>query len=446
MDTKASSNSMTRLAVAALLALAAAMGVGRFAATPLLPLMQQADGLTLAQGAWMATTNYAGYLTGAMMSFVAAPSAQRAVRWGLVIVLASTAAMALTGDVHLWYLLRFIAGVASALVLVGVSGMALSILGASEQSAPLTGVAFAGVGAGSLMAGVVALLAATAGWEARTAWLLLSAVVLLVIVVSWSSWSVPSSATSAATATATTATATATATATTAAATPAAAQIPRVGGQAPPAASPATPAATPSSLGLQAWILTFAYGVFGLGYIVPATFLPAMARELIDDPLVYGWIWPVFGLAAAASTVVTTYRFRTAPPQTVFVVSLVIMAAGVVLPVVQRSVPVLLLSALAVGGTFMVATMAGLWRARRLVIGAPFRLIAAMTAAFATGQLLGPALVALGAGQADPIRLPSLVAGALLLASASVVRYSSRVAPEAGCQPAGRSRRTDDVG
>ena len=410
MDTKASRNSMTRLAVAGLLALAAAMGVGRFAATPLLPLMQQADGLTLAQGAWMATANYAGYLAGAMMSFVAVPSAPRAARWGLVTVLAGTAAMALTTNVHLWYLLRFIAGVASALVLVGVSGMILSVLGASETSAPLTGVAFAGVGAGSFVAGVVALFAAIAGWEAWTAWLLLAAFVLLVIVVSWSSWSAPTTATPAA-----------------------------VAGQ-------ATAAAPASSLDRQAWILILAYGVFGLGYIVPATFLPAMARSLIDDPLVYGWMWPVFGLAAAASTVVTTYRFRAAPPQTVFVVSLAIMAVGVVLPVLQRSVAVLLLSALAVGGTFMVATMAGLGRARRLVIGAPFRLIAAMTAAFATGQLLGPALVALGAGQADPIRLPSLVAGALLLASAALVRHSSRIVPDPGWQSADRSRGRDNVG
>ena len=420
---------MTRLAVAGLLALAAAMGVGRFAATPLLPLMQQADGLTLAQGAWMATANYAGYLAGAMTSFVAVPSAPRAARWGLVTVLASTAAMALTTNVHLWYLLRFIAGVASALVLVGVSGMILSILGASEQSAPLTGVAFAGVGAGSFMAGLVALIAATAGWEARTAWLLLAAVVLLVIVVSWSSWSAPTTATPAAVAAAVM---TRPATATVEAVTPATGQ--------------ATPAAPASSLGRQAWILILAYGVFGLGYIVPATFLPAMARSLIDDPLVYGWMWPVFGLAAAASTVVTTYRFRAAPPQTVFVVSLAIMAVGVVLPVLQRSVAVLLLSALAVGGTFMVATMAGLGRARRLVIGAPFRLIAAMTAAFATGQLLGPALVALGAGQADPIRLPSLVAGALLLASAALVRHSSRIAPDPGRQSTGGSRGGDNVG
>src|SRR5207244_10026968 len=43
--------------------------------------------------------------------------------------------------------------------------------------------------------------------------------------------------------------------------------------------------------------LVACYGAFGFGYIIPATFLPVMAREVIDDPLVFGWAWPLFGLA-----------------------------------------------------------------------------------------------------------------------------------------------------
>src|SRR5262249_56809301 len=50
--------------------------------------------------------------------------------------------------------------------------------------------------------------------------------------------------------------------------------------------------------------LVLCYGAFGFGYIIPATFVPAMARELVKDPLVFGWSWPIFGLAAALSTIV----------------------------------------------------------------------------------------------------------------------------------------------
>ena len=43
-----------------MLGLAAAMGIGRFAFTPLMPLMQAHSGLSLAQGGWLAAANYAG--------------------------------------------------------------------------------------------------------------------------------------------------------------------------------------------------------------------------------------------------------------------------------------------------------------------------------------------------------------------------------------------------
>src|SRR3712207_9531764 len=51
-------------------------------------------------------------------------------------------------------------------------------------------------------------------------------------------------------------------------------------------------------------LLVLCYGTFGFGYIVPATFLPAMARQLVSDPLVFGLTWPLFGLAAALSVAI----------------------------------------------------------------------------------------------------------------------------------------------
>ena len=46
--------------------LAAAMGIGRFAYTPILPLMTAQAGLTAKAGATLATANYVGYLAGAL--------------------------------------------------------------------------------------------------------------------------------------------------------------------------------------------------------------------------------------------------------------------------------------------------------------------------------------------------------------------------------------------
>src|SRR5262249_23926240 len=130
--------------VVGLLGLAAAMGIGRFAFTPLLPLMQASDGLTLAHGSWLASANYLGYLLGALACAARAPRPEHAARWGLLGVALFTLAM---GGTHAlaWLLLwRFAAGVASALVLVGVSSWALGALAARGRSA-WSGWVFAGV-------------------------------------------------------------------------------------------------------------------------------------------------------------------------------------------------------------------------------------------------------------------------------------------------------------
>src|SRR5262252_195916 len=97
-----------------LLALASAMGIGRFALTPILPLMQQDAALTLTVGGWLATSNYLGYLLGALTCIAMQPRPLPAMRWGLAAVGLLTLSMGLTGSPPLWLASRFLAGVASA--------------------------------------------------------------------------------------------------------------------------------------------------------------------------------------------------------------------------------------------------------------------------------------------------------------------------------------------
>src|SRR5262249_40024060 len=78
--------------------------------------------------------------------------------------------------------------------------------------------------------------------------------------------------------------------------------------------------------------LVICYGAFGFGYILPATFIPALAHEVVDDPRIFGLAWPVFGIAAALSTVAIAWRFRHANRLRIWAFSHVVMAVGVVLP------------------------------------------------------------------------------------------------------------------
>ncbi len=148
-----------------------------------------------------------------------------------------------------------------------------------------------------------------------------------------------------------------------------------------------------------------------------------MARSQVSDPGVFGFTWPLFGIAAAVSVVVVALRCKAVSRRRVWGGGQAIMAVGAMLPLVGQGLWILAISALLVGGTFMVTTMAGLQMARELEPQNPAPLIARMTAAFAVGQIVGPALVrAIGEGPIlgfDGIAWTSAAAASLLAATAA---------------------------
>ncbi len=358
---------------AGLFGLVAAMGIGRFSFTPLLPLMQQDAGLTLNQGSWLATANYLGYLAGALASIALAPRPRLAIRFGLVSIAVFTLGMGLTGDFWLWLFQRFVGGAASAFVLVGVSNWALPALTRRER-AHWSGHVFSGVGVGIAFAGLVGLAAGVQHWGSQATWIVLGAISGVLTLVLWP-------------------------------------LLAHDGAQA------AGPALGRAPLGRRAWITVVCYGIFGYGYIIPATFLPAQARHYIDNPAVFGLVWPVFGAAAAASTVLIAQAAGRFAPRRIWVAGLWVLAAGVLAPVVALNLATLAIGALAVGGTFMIITMAGIQEARRIGGAQAQRLTATMTAAFAIGQIAGPVTVPLLAGAGGGLAWPSGLAALALLAS-----------------------------
>jgi MFS family permease len=163
---------------------------------------------------------------------------------------------------------------------------------------------------------------------------------------------------------------------------------------APPAAQGA-PVASGAGRDAACTGLVVSYGLMGFGYILPATFLPALARTVVDDPRLFGLAWPVFGATAAASTVLAGWLLRRAGRLRVWAASQLLMGVGVLLPSVCLNGATIALSALLVGGTFMVITLAGVQEMRaRAPAGAP-RMVARITAAFALGQIAGPVASAL---------------------------------------------------
>lgn len=359
------------------LCMATAMGIGRFAFTPLLPLMQEAQGLSLADGAWLATVNYFGYLVGAVLGFVWPPRPGASTRWGVTLVAVSTLAMAVSSGLAAWLVLRFVAGIASALVMIGIAGWALVQL-ATLGRGKLGGLVFGCVGLSiAIVGGVVYIVATTVG-DPRWAWAGLGLASTIVAATTWH-------------------------------------RLLRE-----PAVHAASLTGAPPLDG-ESWLLIVCYSVAGFGYIVPATFLPAVARALVNDPAVFGWIWPAFGIAAAITTIGVSTFLPKAAPRTVCSVGMLVMALGTVAPVVRMSVGALVVSSICVGGTFILVTLAGLQEARRIAHVSPTRAVAGMTAGFALGQLAGPLLARTGPSAVTAMQLPSIVATVALVVSASVL-------------------------
>jgi predicted MFS family arabinose efflux permease len=167
--------------------------------------------------------------------------------------------------------------------------------------------------------------------------------------------------------------------------------------------------------------LVIAYGLFGFGYVITATFLVAIVRgsEAIRplEPL----IWLVVGLAAAPSVAFWTRVARGMDIARAFALACVLEAVGVAASVLSVSAPGVLLAAVLLGGTFVGITALGLVGARQLSRGDPRHTLAMMTAAFGLGQTIGPAFAGLLSDATGSFLAPSLVAAGALLVGALLV-------------------------
>lgn len=132
------SHAQGRSLAAGVLALALAMGIGRFAYTPILPDMRAAFDLPPGTQAALASANYLGYLAGAVLAAVLSRglTGDRLLRAGLIAIVLATALMATTTSVPVWLGLRLVAGLASAVVFVARLGDDPQCPGSARPAGP----------------------------------------------------------------------------------------------------------------------------------------------------------------------------------------------------------------------------------------------------------------------------------------------------------------------
>jgi MFS family permease len=398
-----------RVAAAGMVSLAVAMGIGRFAFTPLLPMMLHDGVIDLPAASWLASANYLGYLVGALLCtfqpwiWRRLPGLPAVVpAWLVRAGLAATCVLTLGMAWHLpaaWPLWRFLAGVASAFVFVYSSGWCLARFARLGVPA-MGGFIYVGPGVGIALSGLFA--SAMVGWgrSAAEAWVVFGTLAVVLTAAVWRVFASP--ATSAASAASNA-----------------------------PAAS-ATPAAAPRN-DPQLALLTAAYSLAGFGYIITATFLPVIARVALPGSAWVELFWPIFGLGVMIGAVLAT-RVSSADDMRRWLAGCyAVQAVGVMASVVSPSLVGFALGSLLLGVPFTAISFFAMQEARRLRPVAAASAMGLLTALYGLGQIIGPPLVALliqrSANASAGFTLSLEIAAAALVAGALLYLWTARRYP-----------------
>lgn len=368
---------------AGFITLMVAMGIGRFLYTPLLPLMLTEYGLRTEQAGLLASLNYVGYLVGA---FAAGPLCHRfrefrVLAAGLVLSCATTAATGSFTDFAWVSAARLLAGTASALAFVAVSGLVLLII-ASDGRENLAGLYYGGVGGGIVLTGLAALPTARV-WGAAGAWIafgLVSAALSAVVLVLLQRHDEP-----------------------------------RHSAATVKAALPRNP---------RFARLVIAYGLEGFGYIITGTFMVTAANATVG-PSGAHLAWVVAGCAALPSAFLWSTAARRWGRLKPLVVAFFLQGAGIVLPALLPGAAALIAGALLFGATFMGIVTLALSDGASFAPAARARIVGLMTGIYGIGQILGPALAGYFSARTGNYQM------ALSIAAAVVVTAGALLIPDA---------------
>lgn len=338
---------------AGIFSLILALGVARFAYTPMLPLMQHRAGLGVAAAGWLAAINYAGYLSGALIASLISNLVlkDRLFRIGMILAVLSTAMMGLTTDFTVWALSRFVAGLSSAAGLLLGSGLILNWLIRHNHRSEL-GIHFSGIGLGiASAAAAVSFMSPWLNWNAQ--WFVLTALGCLLLIPSLLWLPAPDRST-----------------------------LTKSGRK--------MEDAPPSTLFLRLFAL--AYFCAGIGYVVSATFIVAIVDQIPSLAGKGTLVFLVIGLAAAPSCIAWDLIARRTGKLNALIIASVLQIFGILLPVWTHGLPGALASALLFGGTVMgivslVLTMAGQYYPTR-----PAKMMGKMTMSYGAAQIIAPAI------------------------------------------------------
>lgn len=339
--------------VGGMCALGLTLGMARFAYTPMLPVMQREAGLGVVLAGWLATVNYLGYISGALLaSWIESPMVRyRCYVWGLVLGALSTAAMALSSEPWVWLLSRYLGGLSGAAGMLLGSGLVLGWLMRHGHRAELGGY-FTGAGLSIVLTGLMALAFVPLHWTWVQQWWGYTAVGGILLAVALFFRPDPP----------------------------------------PVAAANTAPPAPISSAWL--WRMVVMYFLAGVGFAVSATYTVAMVVRAAGMGAQGPIAWILVGVFGSIGAVVWDRIGRKYGQIKVIMVALALQSLSVLLPAWSPSLWSTLVAAVLFGSTFSGIVATSLAVAGKMSPSNPGKTMARLTLAYGVAQVLAPAATA----------------------------------------------------
>lgn len=328
------------------------VGLARFSYTPLLPIMREQADLSAFNGGWLATVNYIGYISGALLAATLGNLQQKywLYRFGLVAAVLSTIGMGMTTDVTAWVVLRFISGVSSTAGMLVASGLVMNWLARQKMKTEL-GLHFAGAGLGLVLSGLAVMaMVDHLSWDEQ--WWALGLLGILFFIPAWI-W------------------------------------MPKPAKAGTPEAEVAY-VAPPSKQWMR--LMLGAYFCAGFGYVISATFIVAIAETLPELQGKGPWVWVVVGVSAIPSTFVWDRVARLAGVFEALIAAYALQIISILMAAFIDGYWANMVSAVLFGGTFAGIVNLTLSIAGRQFPVNPSKAMARMTLSYGVSQIAAPAL------------------------------------------------------
>ncbi len=361
---------MYKILAAGIASLMIALGISRFAYTPMLPLMKSDFHITNILAGNLASVNYAGYFAGAVLSVILARHiGYKMLLANLSINVLTTLAMGLTSSHLLWFILRFCSGFSSAFIFVAASAIVLDKLIEMKNIHPF-GYIYGGVGIGIVMTAVaIPVFNYIGGVQASWIGLGILSLFLCIFPLMWlkKDTSIHDYAASDEI-------------------------LPEIVKNSGEKIMQNTGFKKINSVKFDnnTIKLMIAYGLFGTGYIIMGTFMVEMMQEITHNFYFGITAWLVVGIAATPSTVFWTIFGKSRGNLTALKLAFSLQIAGLIISLTSKNLIMLYAGAFFFGLTFMGIVTLAISLGKQLYKGHSTKLVGYLTAFFGLGQIIGP--------------------------------------------------------